>query len=51
MPLLDLDGEAIQLFTPLMRRVRAGSLKAPVGKLVLDRDRIVAAIDLLFAGS
>lgn len=51
MPLLDLDGVAIQLFTPLLRRVRADGLKAPVGNLVLERDSIVAALDMLFLGS
>lgn len=51
MPLLELNGETLQLFTPLMLRVRIDNLLNRAGSLALDRNRIIAAIDLLFAGS
>ena len=51
MPLVELNGERLRLLTPLMRRINARLLRAPIGTLVQDRDRIVAAIDLLFVGS
>ena len=39
------------VLVPLLRRVSVRRLLKPVEEVVADRDRIIAALDLLFVGS
>ena len=49
-PEIQWNGKTYTLATHLMATLPATLLKEPVGNLVGDRDRIVAAIDMLITG-
>ena len=47
----EVNGQRVQLLTPLMRRIPVKRPADPVANLGMQRARIIAAIDFLFAGS
>ena len=49
-PALEIDGNLHVLMTDLMSAVPAAILGAPVASLASERDAIIAALDLAFAG-
>ena len=51
LPVVDVEGRRYQLLVPMMRRVSVDRLETPLFTLLDSRDRIIAAIDVLFAGS
>lgn len=50
-PVFDIQGRAFMLLTPDMASLPRSLLKAPVVSLAAERARIIAALDVLFAGS
>ncbi len=49
-PILEVGGEKLIFVATEILHARRQSLGAPVANLALDRDRIVAALDVLFTG-
>lgn len=49
-PQIMINGAPFILLTHLLAAIPAAALGAPVGSALSDRDRIIAAIDLLFSG-
>ena len=50
-PRIEVGGRTLLVLVPLLRRVSVRRLLKPVEEVVADRDRIIAALDLLFVGS
>ena len=51
LPLVEIRRRQLQLMTHEMSPIARGFLKRPIANIEAERDRIVAAIDLLFVGS
>jgi len=49
-PRFTVDGEAFVLITQELVTVRKSSLGHSVGSIASERDKVIAALDLLFAG-
>jgi len=49
-PQVVVDGQAFALIAQEIVTVRKSALRNPVGSLAAERDRIIAALDLLFTG-
>jgi toxin CcdB len=49
-PRLDVDNEQFVLIAQELVTVRKAALGQPRGSVALDRDRIIAALDVLFTG-
>lgn len=49
-PVLDVNGEALVMYTPQLAAVHAAVLKKHLGNLENQRDAIVRALDFLFSG-
>jgi toxin CcdB len=49
-PQVVVDGERFALITQEIATVRKSALRNPVGSLATERDKIIAALDLLFTG-
>ena len=49
-PQVVVDGERFALIAQEIATVRKSALRNPVGSLTAERDKIIAALDLLFTG-
>jgi toxin CcdB len=49
-PQVVVDGERFALIAQEVATVRKSALRNPVGSLAAERDKIIAALDLLFTG-
>lgn len=49
-PEVVVDGERFALIAQEIATVRKSALRSPVGSLAAERDKIIAALDLLFTG-
>ncbi len=49
-PVFEIDGKKVVMLTQLLSAVPLGILNMPIGKISSERDRVTAALDMMFQG-
>ncbi len=49
-PVFEIDGKKVVMLTQLLSAVPLGMLNMPIGEISSERDRVTAALDMMFQG-